>query len=347
MSETKSNIKVVKAALDDGPNGSIILRGVIEPESLHLLRVASYQREILPGAKISQLAKAFEQGSVPDIELGMRGDTACEGEDGWILKDPVFIIDGLQRVSAAKFFMEKEGIPHLGVVIHFDTTEKSERERFRILNVDRTKLSVNVLLRNMEEESPVMRMYLQLSQSRSFVLGRRICWQQRMKREELITGNTFVKAAGRLHSHLGATRSNKYSDLIRGSDKVMERIGKNVMRDNIKSFFEVIDEAWGIKSVVYKEGAIYLRQSFLETLARVMSQHTNFWRDDRLVVEKSLVRKLAQFAIDDPHVVNLASSGGKSRDMLYMMMVEHINHGKRTKRLQPRVVDYPEGEEEE
>ena len=36
----------------------------------------------------------------------------------------------------------------------------------------------------------------------------------------------------------------------------------------------------------------------------------------------------------DPNIINLASSNGKAGDVLYQVIVNHINSGKRTRRLE-------------
>ena len=99
----------------------IILRGVIDPQSLHLLQVADYQREVLPLAKISELVEAFMKGSVPDVDLGMRGERFFERSGSFYLQDDVFIVDGLQRVTAALHLIQMATgiLPQLGAVVHF------------------------------------------------------------------------------------------------------------------------------------------------------------------------------------------------------------------------------------
>jgi hypothetical protein len=37
--------------------------------------------------------------------------------------------------------------------------------------------------------------------------------------------------------------------------------------------------------------------------------------------------------LNDPNVKNLTAASGKARHILYQMLVEHVNSGKRTKRL--------------
>src|SRR5271157_1389950 len=129
---TKEVIKLMNAALDEDEHGNIILRGVLVPETLNYLKVDTYQREILPLAKINDLITAFDTSAVPDVELGMRGGNVQEKAGIFTLEDPTYIIDGQQRITAAKEYTKKGKIPRLGAVVHFNTTEKWERDRFRI-----------------------------------------------------------------------------------------------------------------------------------------------------------------------------------------------------------------------
>ena len=73
----RNSVKVINAALDevkiDQVGSQIVLRGVLDNDSLDLLQVSEYQREILPQSKIMDLIGAMKTGRVPDIELGMRG----------------------------------------------------------------------------------------------------------------------------------------------------------------------------------------------------------------------------------------------------------------------------------
>lgn len=338
---TNPTVKVTNAALQDTEGGGIILRGVIDPSSLGLLQVAPYQREVLPISQINSLVDAFRTGTVPDIELGMRGQDFRSRDDSCFLKDPVFIIDGLQRVTAALQLikLEKDAAPKLGASIHFDTTEAWERDRFRILNAERAKLSSNILIRNLKDENPAVAMLINLCADKHFVLNGRVCWSQRMSRGELISALTFLKVIGRLHLFAGPGASTSWSDLAKSLSGTMENVGKNTMRANAMEFFRIVDQCWGIQRVTFREGSTHLRQTFLTCLASIFSNHYDFWRGEdekKLFVEASLVRKLALFPVADPTVVNLASTSGKAKEMLYLMLLDHINSGKRTRRLKPR-----------
>ncbi|HVM73775.1 MAG TPA: hypothetical protein VMU13_02805 [Candidatus Paceibacterota bacterium] len=338
-------IKLVHGALDEaeGSTTGIILRGVIAPDSLHHLLKDDYQREAQPLTSQWRILDALQKGEpLPDIELGMRGQNFTTREDNFFLKDHVYIVDGLQRVTSAIHFLgTNPGSPvRLGATVHFNTTKEWERKRFHILNTHRLKVSPNVLLRNMREESPaILSLYGLSTNDKAFVLHDRVSWTQRMTKGELLTALTFCKVVGLLHSHKVAGKSNSIEELVPALGKAVEVFGIQAVRENIRVFFNLIDECWGIKSVQYREGAIYMRGMFLYVFARLLADHHDFWQGDdekRLFVMADLKRKIAQFPIHDPEVVRLSGSGGMARIMLYTLMRDHINSGKRTKRLTPR-----------
>jgi len=340
-----ASIKLVKAAVDiftlPGGKETIVIRGVIDPGTLANIQVGSYQREILPGAKIGALMKALRTSTVPDIELGMRGDKYHvrdgEGnEEAYYLQDPTFVIDGLQRITAAKRLMEAEPAiqPRIGALVHLETTEEWEKERFRILNQERTRLNVNVLLRNAKDKSPATEMLYRLCQDQTFALYNRVQWTQRMARTELMPALVLCQTIGILHARFTrGTRSTSPQDMANALDAIQETVGKNILRENIKTFFDILDECFEVRRIVYHHAAIHVRRTFLITLAEIFTRHSNFWSGYRLTVEKRLREKIAKFPTSDPEVSRLAGSGGKAKDILYQLLVEHINSGKRTRRL--------------
>lgn len=337
----RESVKITNAALDNGPNNSTVLRGIVEPDSLKLLVTPPYQRDVMPFSTIRALMDAQAAGNrLPDIELAMRGETFREREGGIVyLQGEVYIIDGLQRVNSGLSLIQAgDGVvPRLGAVVHFNTTEEWERERFRILNSARTKVSPNVLLRNLQHEVELVRVMHDMSvKEKAFVLCGRVSWDQRVQRHQVITALTFLKTVGALHSHMGAGRSAGYLELARGVERIYQEVGKTTFRANINTFFDVIDECWGVKAIAFREGAAYMRSTFLLTLAAMLSGHLNFWKDNRLVVEKDLRRKLAGFPVTDPQVRQLAGAGGQAGNLLLGMMLRHVNSGKRTRRLEPR-----------
>lgn len=343
-------VVVRKYGLDDGPTG-IAVRGVLDPQTLKHIQIGPYQREQLVGTSRRVLMKAIECGRIPDIELGVRGDNLDESDGAIVLTDPVFVIDGLQRISAAIELMESGSlvIPHIGATAHFCTTEDWERDRFRILNLDRIRLSPNVMMRNWSNDYPVMAMLHQLNRERQFILYGLVSWNQRMNRTELLSSTTFAKIVARLHSHVvpGLTATS-IDLLVKAMQRAYDEVGRTNFRENVKTFFSVVDSAYGIRRVTYKEGATYMRGAYLIALARLFSSHEDFWKKNRLFVEASLVRKIGTFQWQDPTVQSLTSQGGKANDHLYMLMVDHVNSSKRTRRLTPRVASsYPETTPEE
>lgn len=341
-------VHIMNAFLDD-LNDEIILRGVIDPASLPLLKVDLYQREARSGSSLQKMVAALKEGaSFPSLDLGMRGGHYSEQSEtpgSFYLHDDIFIIDGLQRQTAALRAIHDGFIPNIGVTIHFNTNRPWEKARFRVLNISSIKLAANVMLRNLAEENAAINLLVQMCHDSSFALCRRVCWQQTMKRGELLNALTFLKISAMLHSRFATvapkgTANSGDTDMTGAFEQVagkfertMNRCSRKVVQDNIKTYWEVIDEVWGVRNIAYKELAVHLRGSFLLALARVFADHTNFWNDNRLVVEKELRKKLALFKIQDPSIANLAGASGKAKDTLYRLLVDHINSGKRTKRL--------------
>lgn len=340
MTTARESIKLVSAALDEDKQDNIVLRGVIEPASLYQLKVGSYQREVLPLSKIKDLEEAFtEGGNVPDIDLGMRGGNFIEKEGAFFLQDDVFIIDGLQRVTAAKKVIEEGKVPRLGGIVHFNTTEEWERNRFRILNTLHTKLSPNIMIRNMESDYSVVELLHTITKDKNFVLGGKVCWNQRMLRSsELISAFTFLKAAGALHTRfgVGTTGGASYREIIPNLEKIYIKLGRGVIRENVKMYWNVLDECFNIRFTVYKEMAPHLKLSFLLAIANIFADHSVFWKDAVFFVPSILRKKISQFPVLDPKVAQLSGTGGGvGSQMLYDLMLKHINKGKTTQRLVP------------
>src|SRR5260370_5388690 len=152
------DITIVNAAMSeekiDG-KVEIILRGEIEPSYLFSLKPGEYQREVLPLSLDPDLIDATRKGIVPSITLGMRGGNYdIKNHNTYLLYDPVYIIDGLQRVTAAgELLKRKASLPRLGVTIYFNTKESWERTLFTKLNTTARKLSPNILVANLRHTS--------------------------------------------------------------------------------------------------------------------------------------------------------------------------------------------------
>lgn len=128
-------LRIVSGALDELNERQIVLRGVIDPASLGGLLRPAYQRETLPKPTIEGLMEAFRNGSgrVPDVELAVRGQQygcADDQKGTYTITGDVYIIDGLQRISAARQCVYDGGKPLIGAMIHFGTTEQWEGNDF-------------------------------------------------------------------------------------------------------------------------------------------------------------------------------------------------------------------------
>ena len=329
-------LRILSGALDELSEGQIVLRGVIDPLSLGSLQRPAYQRETLPKSTIEGLMEAFRAGSgrVPDVELAVRGERyGCTDEKGaYTITGSVFIIDGLQRISAARQFVCDGGRPLVGAMLHFGTSEQWERERFRILNMRRTRLSPNVLLRNNTAECPSLRRLRQLTSDESFALCQRVSWSQHMRREELLTALTFLKTVIRLHSKFGAGRYISVSGICQAIPPMMANVGHATMIGNAKAFFELLDAAWGVRGILYKDRATHLKGAFLSALADVISEYPAFWSEKTLRIDRDMQKKIGQFPLGEPSIRAMACSTA-SIGLLSRLILDHLNAGKRTRRL--------------
>jgi hypothetical protein len=346
MAQELKTVKLTNGGLHESSmrGGTIILRGVIDKDCLKHLRFDDYQREALPLSSLSKLTQALKAGNaLPDIEIGMRGHRVDVRKDDWFLKDSCYVIDGQQRVNACINTLSLfPGTPvYLGATIHFDTTKEWERERFRILNNSRVKVSPNVLLRNMREDYRAIAEIYRLTNVTDdyFVLGGRVSWDQNMKRGKLLTALNVLKITGILHGHISAGQAMSIENVAVQLDNLAERIKLPQLKENIKTFFDLVDEVWGVRVVQYRELSPHLRGGFLMMLARFLSNHLDFWRgpdNHKLFIEADTKRKMGTFPINDPGIAPLTSSAGASRHVLLDYFIKHINSGRRTKKLQLR-----------
>lgn len=334
------SIRITNGALEEAPGGRIVLRGAIDPACLGQFRDPVYQREIAPQSTIDRLSAGLKEERAPDVELAQRTGSydSVNGEAGvFALPGPVYIIDGLQRITAAAKVLADGGTPLIGALVHFNTTEGWERKRFHILNQERTRVSPNIVLRNATKDHPMLRMLEELTHDHSFALADRISWSQRMQRSTLITALVYCQVVSRLHLHRGGIKANGVRNTMAGIETLGSKLLRQVIRDNVKTFFGIIDACWGVAQVVYHERATYLKGTFLLTLADVFADHENFWEDAKLSVSKIWQHKLATFPVNDPHVVAWVASGSRSsRLLLYPAIVNHLNSGKRNHKLAKR-----------
>ena len=348
-----NEVKVLNAAIaiqgDD-----YIVRGVIDPESLEFLKVDDYQREVLSpiGGKRNHLVKAIEEGvNLPDVELGMRGkDVKFLGTGDRaiaVLRDPVYIIDGLQRISAMKQYIDrnpdKAPKSYIGATIHFNTEKKTEKERFQALNGKRVPVGPSVLLRNMRDECPPLLTLYGLSvNDPEFALFKRVSWEQRMKKTEILTGLMLVKAAVSVHKHYyarGGTSKSSVSNIRQvqpSLERISKAIGLQAFRANVKELFDVIDVCWGVRNIEYSTLAPQIRGNWLMAMGSILSDHTNFWNGKELFVDADMKRKFKSFPIHDTNVVQLSASGTMALPILYSLLREHMDKGRRVNRLTPR-----------
>lgn len=349
------NIRLRSAGLSERPNGEIIAMGFLDIPSMLALKVDDYQREVLTGSnkgiKSSSLQKAIHAGAgLPAIVLGMRGERYRDGGGDMVLEDQTFIVDGLQRVTALlRYAEENPESAHdlrIGAEVRFGTSKIIEKDLFEILNTRRTPVSPNVILRNMRDTNKaILTLYgLSKSDTSSLMYGK-VQWQQRMARGELISGSMLVRTAFTLHTIRtaaprgsvtgGSTGGNSVASMASGLEHRAASYGLRLFRDNVLTFFTIVDECFDIKNVAFSKMAPHLKGNFLVTLAKVFSDHKNFWDDSGTVLSVNTKQreKIRAFPIRDPEISRLCAAGNTAMVILYRLVVDHYDKGRTKGRL--------------
>lgn len=332
-------VRIINASLDEDGD-SVVVNGRVDPNTLRFLKVdLDYQRPLGNRPEIYDALKAGT--TVPNIDIGVRGqDFDVEGQD-LLIRSPAYIIDGWQRVGTAMRLLEDVPNHPLRIFasVHFGTNALWERHRFTELNKNVKKVSPNLHLRNMRDSNDAVLTLFGLSNNtKDFPLYKKVAWSQNMRSGELLSALVLAKTSLRLHAHLSSMATGGVPLIASALAVATHKVSLPLFRKNVQTFFVVIDECFGIRSIELKIGAPQLKTGFLHNLARMFSMHLDFWDDSgkTLFVAADQRRKLSKFPLQDPHIRNLAGSGGAAVNILYEMLVDHMNSGRRTGHLRPR-----------
>ena len=355
MSKEPVMVKLQTASLDER-SGEIIAHGWLDIEALEQLRVGDYQREILEnprGGRRSSLRVAIENGErLPDIMLGMRGEKYTQRGNAMVLENDIFIVDGLQRVSA----LRKHAADHpedaknilIGAEVRFNTNRDSETALFTALNVHRKAMSPSVILRNARNNSNgIATLYGLSMHDKSCAMLGKVCWDQQMHRGELCTALAFAKVCITLHRHMapGGRHVSTLRLIPTTADNMANAAGLQNFRGNIVTFLDAVDEAWGLRGIKYTDKATQTRLNFMIQLAAMISDHEDFWNGKKLAIDAAQKAKLKSFPIDDPTIIRLAGSGPSAGILLYRLFIDHMNKGKSSNKhlVTRRVTDFGTG----
>jgi hypothetical protein len=336
-SPSPNPIRIEYPSLDDAPfEGNPVLRGVISRASLFDLRIDSaYQREFLSASTRRFIMDALiNHERLPDIELGMRGENWSfdeTGQDVVLLHDPVFIIDGQQRRgTTTEYIRENSTAPvRQGALIHFNTTMEWERKRFHALNLHQTRVAASVLLKNLRSTNTGIATLYGLSVAeQDFPLRGRVGWTQAQTRKDLVTAAVFTRMTLLLHGHIGSgIVGSTVHGIDNGYKRLAEIVGLPTLRQNTKTYWNSIEEIWGITSVS-RTGAAWLKSSFLMAYTNILSDHQDFWIKNTLTIDRDYINKLKRFPINDPEIKALAGASGVAYKTLQFHLIQHLNKGR-------------------
>ena len=341
-SRVTPHVRILNGVLDDYTNSpsGIVLLGRIDPATFRFLKVdESYQRRRMERPDIFA---ALKNGEVPPaIDIGVRGhDYAMDGDD-FLISSPAFIIDGQQRIGVAGELADL--VPDLGIrlfaMLHFGTTREWEALRFDHLNKNIVSVSPSLHLRNLctraERNEAVLTLYGLCHNAPGFALFKKVSWEQRMSRGDLMSASTLAKTVLTLHRRHCASVSAHVDKVAGALQRAAMAISLEAFRRNVITFFAVVDECWPFSAVEYGRRITQIRSSFLWAIARMFAEHEVFWTENGkvLFVSADDKRKLAKFPIGDSQIASLAGSGGQSRNLLYRLLIDHMNSGRRSRRL--------------
>jgi len=355
---------LIHGDLDEDADGEVIIRGTITKEAINSLQTGPYQRSAnFSPAKTKRLMEAIKDRKIhqfPDVILGMRGHNWRSTNHGIVLTDPTFIIDGVQRIFAWRIVSDDDVTREyrMGAKVYINTNADSENEMFRALNTGHTAMAPSVILRNEKEHSRVAAMLYGLSHQANFALCRRVCWDQAMNKStggDLLRGSILLRMLMALHAHKlpgakhGTASGTGILATLASMDSQIDCVGLQQSRTNMVACFDAIDEAWGVRSIVQSHLPIQLSWGWLETVAKIFSNHVDFWRadDKQLFVPTNFIRDLkAKVDPDDDELIRLAQGKKTGRELLYDFMVRRINKGKITNRMKQRKADDANDERE-
>lgn len=339
-------IKLRNGLLVEPRGGRVVIRGELEPETLSSLKIEWYQRGLVSQTKIKDMMQGIEADSsnIPDLTLGMRGTNFTITNNDVVLHDDTYIIDGLQRWTAGILLTEKSPpfFPYLGVKAFTLSDINFELKMFRELNSKRTAMAASVLLRNEKEYSRVAATLFGLGGDKKFAMCDRIAWEQRVDTRfggQLLRGITLLDILMSLHRHVPSWSRERGSVLRRlySVEKVIGSVGLQQARENLITFFDAVDEAWGIRDSQIKYSETFITPGWLIALAIVFSDHREFWRENAvLYIPRDLQRDLKKLRWSDQKLNMLARGNQSGRDELVRQFVDMLNKGKTTNRLVDR-----------
>ena len=237
-----------------------------------------------------------------------------------LLENDVFIIDGLQRVSALRKVAANDpdlakGL-RIGAEVRFNTTRDSENDLFTVVNVNRKSMSPSVILRNeRNNHNSIATLYGLSMHDKNFAMVGKVCWDQQMHRGELMTALSFAKIAITLHRHTGPGGRHLSSTAKFGAvlDGLSSAVGLQCSTSGEPHHFSMTRWMlfWGLRGIKFTDRATHTRTTFLLQVAGMISDHEDFWEGTKLIIDAGQKSKLKSFPIEDPTIIRLGWRYGK------------------------------------
>jgi hypothetical protein len=320
-----SEVHIFNAALEhDDQEFQDVLRGTLDQTTLKSIHRDWYQRgQGFSEKEIRELTELyFQNQKVTDVTLGLRGSKfRQEGTEFWLL-DKCFVIDGGQRLYAARVALDHRPslVLRIGAKIYFDTTSESENAMFCAMNATQQRVSASVLLRNKFKDSPSAKALYDLNREPRFALSGRIGWDQKLGPGQSMSGYTLACIAGALHAEKGSMPAGRAYDLLASLDNACCKIGAEVFAENMIKFFDVVDECWIVRGGKKPE---QLNRDFLNVLARLFSSYEDFWDKDEFYFAPKFMRRLQKYDAG-PAVKALLKHNREVKNVLFEVLRDRL-----------------------
>jgi hypothetical protein len=366
--EATMQIELLNASLAERPDEitqkqTVVALGFLKPSSLGSIRVDDYQREILIPRRSTNIYEAVKRGAyLPPITIGIRSANFESDGSTMLLPAETYVIDGLQRKSAIEKCYAEDSLLfsnyQIGADVRFSTTFDLEKQLFHILNLRRTSLSPNIILRNMRDKfTGIATLYGLSFSDTDFALYNRVQWCQRSGLGDLLTAMTLLRTGIELYNHVtvsagahadsppdetgrrgGAHRHSPDGGAVHLQNKI-KIIGLNNFRMSMIHFMDVVDQCWGVRNIETSASRPQTKGAFLHALAMVLSEHKDFWKGYKLNVPNTHRERLKQLPLAKLTLKERVSGGYVECMLLSQIIIRHLNRGRSQHKLHSRAQD--------
>lgn len=302
------SVRIIHAGVGEGVvwgRMAQVVRGTLlpqfMPEAKGVIIIPEYQRmEMTSGDKQADLMAALapEGIGVPgDLLACMRGESFHRvGQSEVVLEtDSLYLLDGHQRIAAARARLKAgQKVQPLGIKILLGTAEEEEVKLFEQHNLYQTNVSSDVHLRNSDTNPTIRDLHKFATTTEGFP---KVRWDQQKVPGEQLKARMLFETTIVLH---GYSPGKPLDEILVALEEVGKKHGTTLVVQNVKAFFEVVEEIFGVRPDDERDDAVRVsklmyRLPLLCGLAKLFSKYEQFWdkkSPNKLKVSKVDIKKL-------------------------------------------------------